>query len=383
MNGHGGLESPPHPEVRAHGVGRAFSPSTPAARKSTIGRAVRRALAEADRRYFDEAARAVERAEDPQAAVIVPYPLMPELEQAFRESVAASWRDSNAMALGMLRRMGKGMLLGAGTARGKGQGARGKGTARTGQVPSLRNGGTARKDQKASKPELEQEAIRIILEGEDLVVPQEAIARYARDRIPPLRNVISEERKRLCRDIVVRAAGDGLSVAHTMRALQDEGFGGSAWHRETIARTEQSTLYSQGSVARYRASSAVTGMRFVAVMDDRTTEECSDLNGRVFSTDDLDGVTPPLDFNCRSDLEPVMFDEDVELDSAANYLADPDTTNPAPGFGELDLQGFPDRRDLRDLYRPLQESERAELRELHAEIVKAGERRWGPNWWVR
>ena len=314
------------------------------ARMAGIRQSLREALRKADRRYFSDCARAVEVAaegEDADATSRVPmeaalhvgYPGLADLEKAFREGVAVAWHDANGKALEMLRKAGPRLLKRRISAQRRRE--RGERTQRTATAMSGDGGG---------------EEMRLLLEGEDLVVPVDAVRRYAAGRVAPLRGAISEQRKGLCRDIIARAAGEGASVRTAMRALEDEGFGNSAWHRETIARTEGTTLYVQGSVARYSASACVTGLRFVNPDDDRTTDECHDLNGMEFATDDVDGVTPPLHFSCRSELEPILFDEVTDLSSAAEYLADPETANPLEGFGRIDLSGFPAARGVEDLF---------------------------------
>ena len=365
-----------------------------------IRRRIRMALASCDHRYFADCARAVADNEEPAVALHVVYPMMSEVEVAFREAVSGAWEHANSRCLGMLRRKGDGVLFpwppshatssarraGRGETATAGETADGERRRDRNVAPTRETaGGERRRDRNVARTRVSVfasgtgAALKAILEGEDLVVPEESIKRYAQDRIPPLRGVVSEQRKRLCGDIIAQGAREGMSARQLARALEDQGYGSSAFHRETIARTEGTTLYAHGSVARYRASACVTGLRFVAVMDDRTTEECAALNDQVFRVDDVDGVTPPLDFNCRSELEPVLFDETPEVfDTAVGYLSDPATPNPADGFGSLDLQGFPPARDLRDLYAPLAASDRVELKTLYGEIMSElmGGGRW-------
>jgi SPP1 gp7 family putative phage head morphogenesis protein len=309
------------------------------ARMANIRGSLRKALAVGDRRYFGDCARAVRQEDVPEAALLVQYPMIPEVEKAFREGVAASWHDANGKALEMLRRAGARRVL--------------RGKAKTSNELQAASAFARSSQLAAHSSQPEAEAMRLILEGEDLVVPVDAVRRYAAGRVAPLRGTISEARKGLCRDIIARIAGEGGGTREAMRALEEEGFGSSAFHRENIARTEGTTLYNQGSVARYRASACVTGLRFVNPDDDRTTDECHDLNGMEFATDDIDGVTPPLHFECRSELEPILFDEATDLTTSAEYLADPETANPMPGFGGIDLSGFPAARGIEDLYAPL------------------------------
>lgn len=207
----------------------------------------------------------------------------------------------------------------------------------------------------------------LVLRAENIIVPEEAIARYVATRIPPLKHDIEALRRRLCRDIVADAAREGLGVRPTMERLKRDGFGRSTWHRETIARTEGAHLYNHGQVARNRASGAVKGYQFVAIMDDRTTEECEALHGRSFKADEIDGVTPPLHYSCRSELVPILFDEDPSWTRASEVKDWPEERQPMRGFGKIDLTQMPTREaDAGDFLYPLRASEHEDVRAVVA-----------------
>lgn len=78
-----------------------------------------------------------------------------------------------------------------------------------------------------------------------------------------------------------------------------------AWRLETIFRTNVQTAFSHGRVRQMR-DPAVTALRpfwlFDAVLDGRTTDECSARDGVLLPADDpwWSENTPPLHFNCRS-----------------------------------------------------------------------------------
>jgi hypothetical protein len=46
--------------------------------------------------------------------------------------------------------------------------------------------------------------------------------------------------------------------------------------------------------------------RYVAVMDERTTDICRGLNGQIFDFADPTAPRPPQHWNCRSHIEPVV-----------------------------------------------------------------------------
>ena len=215
------------------------------------------------------------------------------------------------------------------------------------------------------------DALELLAMGERTVVPQEAIARYVASRIPPLAETIDTRRRELCRDLITQAAGDGLGTRDIMRLLEDQGFGTSAWHRETIARTETGQLYNHGRIARYRASGACPGYRYEAIIDGRETAICRALDQHVFSFDDANGATPPMHYACRSTISPVMWWElPAEWDDPGTVMAElDDSERPQPGFGIIDMSDMPAPQDLEDFIRPLADSEDPEIRAVGAAIA--------------
>jgi SPP1 gp7 family putative phage head morphogenesis protein len=76
---------------------------------------------------------------------------------------------------------------------------------------------------------------------------------------------------------------------------------------ETLARTAVSSVANQTRLALYRENDdMVKAVQFVAVLDDRTSEECQSCDGDVYELDAI-ANTPPLHPNCRSTLVPVTM----------------------------------------------------------------------------
>ena len=86
---------------------------------------------------------------------------------------------------------------------------------------------------------------------------------------------------------------------------------------ETIVRTNTTNAYNHGrltealypEIARF-----VKGMRYSAILDERTTEVCRFLDGKVFrpSDPDLEALLPPNHFQCRSIIVPIVAGEQVD-----------------------------------------------------------------------
>ena len=90
---------------------------------------------------------------------------------------------------------------------------------------------------------------------------------------------------------------------------------------ETIVRTNTSEAYNQGRLASIHdpeMAPFIIGIRYSAILDERTTEICQYLHGKVFKPDEpeIDRIAPPNHFNCRSLILPVIIGE--EIDSFAN-----------------------------------------------------------------
>lgn len=93
-------------------------------------------------------------------------------------------------------------------------------------------------------------------------------------------------------------------------------------HRaETIVRTNYTEAFNLGilnqSVEVDPRGEFIQGFEFSAILDTRTTEVCTHLDGRIFRPDDpnLLKLQPPRHFNCRSVLVPIFIDEEIESDT--------------------------------------------------------------------
>lgn len=302
-------------------------------------------LAEADRLYFEEVARAVLDAGMFEVAYTVPYPDL-VLDPALAGLAAEGWGAGTDEIVALLWKFGRRLFTFAASPR--------------------------------------DEALGLLVNAEKTIPPTDAINRYVATRIPPLKYQVETRRRLLCRDIVGDAAREGVGLRDAMARLQDEGFGRSAWHRETIARTEASTLYNFGKHARFHSSGAVSGMMFEAIVDARTTETCAYLDGREFKVEEADGAIPPLHFSCRSTLSPILwFDEPEAWQSSDTILDLPegDARLPMRGWGRgRGTEFFPPRGTVTDFLRPLAESEKAAVRGLLTDLEAKAEALWGPNW---
>lgn len=117
---------------------------------------------------------------------------------------------------------------------------------------------------------------------------------------------LTAEVVRILRDTLA----EGLSEPEVMEALKSVLVGeeyGPARLR-VIARTNATTAYNQGRIEQFRGDKEfVPAVEFIAILDDRVTDECESRHGMIFGIDskELASNTPPLHYNCRSILVPV------------------------------------------------------------------------------
>lgn len=88
---------------------------------------------------------------------------------------------------------------------------------------------------------------------------------------------------------------------------------------ETIVRTNLTEAYNHGRMMEYTDEDMLpflNGIRYSAILDERTTPVCSFLDGKVFTPmdPDLTDLLPPNHFNCRSIVVPIVVGEAIELD---------------------------------------------------------------------
>lgn len=116
------------------------------------------------------------------------------------------------------------------------------------------------------------------------------------------------------RDSITYALAEGLTIDDWLTSF--EAMAGSYGAGSTEAEAGYlTTVFStawQSAMNGGKVSSMFSDERkaiapyweFTAVMDDRTTDECSSLNGFIFRKDDADAENyiPPLFYNCRSTL---------------------------------------------------------------------------------
>lgn len=104
------------------------------------------------------------------------------------------------------------------------------------------------------------------------------------------------------------ALEEGLSEPEIMERLKTVLIDTNQGRLRTIARTNSTTAYNQGRLEQFGEDPEfVPAVEYVAILDDRVTDECESRHGKIFfiGSDELADNTPPLHYNCRSILVPV------------------------------------------------------------------------------
>jgi SPP1 gp7 family putative phage head morphogenesis protein len=129
---------------------------------------------------------------------------------------------------------------------------------------------------------------------------------------------------------------DNESDAEVVRDLKDlwgVGERQSAAYLDTLARTNLFEAMNEARFAEFTDPALgdfVVALEYSAILDDRTTDICESLNGKVYSadSDEWDNIRPPNHFNCRSVLVPI-----TAIDGWDGRESPPPTVEPQKGFG--------------------------------------------------
>lgn len=316
-----------------------------------VERDVIEAMAAPWRSYWRDVAAAGSYAE----AERLPFPGLPDLDRALANAIRAGYSVARAETLRKIERDLPGLLR-----------RRLRGERRRPRVMAA--GGDA----------AAQATAVLVHRLTELTAPEEWIEYYAGNRIPPLTWALQEKARRELAARVAAGAAQGLSWRDIKAKLRETYQLG--WpHAENVARTELATMYSHGSLLHYGQTDIVRNVQFMAVLDSRTTKICARLNGKVFAIGAVPhGVTPPLHYQCRSTLSPVLAWEklratpleEVWAGAAADEL-------PLEGFGTADLPPM-EPYSISELLRPDLASAKGEVRAALQWLAR------GPatGWWL-
>lgn len=112
-----------------------------------------------------------------------------------------------------------------------------------------------------------------------------------------------------------------------------------------VIRTEINYVSNKAVMQGYE-DSGITEYEFMAILDNRTSETCSELDGKKFNIKDGEaGINlPPLHPYCRSTTIPVGIEEETEINDDLNSITESDTIKARKEVNgiKLDVGMFPD-----------------------------------------
>lgn len=149
----------------------------------------------------------------------------------------------------------------------------------------------------------------IIAEHEDITVRPVRGLEWYKTRALELARVTSADLLKEAERRVTDALRAGQGLREIAAGLRETFPAFAKARLENIARTESSHLFNAGRWDFYQQSGAVWGYRFRAIRDERTTQICTSLDGSTFPKGEEAGRVPPLHFQCRSTLDPVLWTE--------------------------------------------------------------------------
>lgn len=120
------------------------------------------------------------------------------------------------------------------------------------------------------------------------------------------------------RNQLITGIKNGLNERDLLSDLRDLGKYESDKWLETVIRTKATEMFNRARKSYWDndefAKQIVEAYQYSAILDDRTSEVCRYLDGKVFEKGEfITQATPPLHFNCRSILVPVTKFEDYEV----------------------------------------------------------------------
>jgi SPP1 gp7 family putative phage head morphogenesis protein len=145
---------------------------------------------------------------------------------------------------------------------------------------------------------------------EDMPYPQEFLDLLDAEAFKLVGDYSVEITKKM-RSVITQSIKNGEGEVATLKRLRELGDQESDKWLNTVVRTKTSEMYNRGRRSYWDndefASQLVEAYEFSAILDDRTSEVCAELDGSIIQKDEdiMANLTPPLHFNCRSVLVPL------------------------------------------------------------------------------
>lgn len=113
------------------------------------------------------------------------------------------------------------------------------------------------------------------------------------------------------RNQLIAAIKDGSALSSVLDVLDKDLNELSEVQIERFARTKHTEVMNNARVEYFDSTGVVAAYQYSAVLDDRTSDICSGLHGKIFAAGSE--PIPPMHFNCRSLLVPITKYEDFKV----------------------------------------------------------------------
>lgn len=125
------------------------------------------------------------------------------------------------------------------------------------------------------------------------------------------------------RNKVVQGIKNGVNERELLGLLRELGDEETDKWLKTVIRTKSSEMYNRARKSFWDndefASQIIEAYQYSAIMDDRTSDVCRSLDGKIFEKGEFTTqITPPLHFNCRSLLVPITKFEEYKTNEPAS-----------------------------------------------------------------
>lgn len=118
------------------------------------------------------------------------------------------------------------------------------------------------------------------------------------------------------KNIIFQGIKDGTPQSEIMKTLRESLSNESEVWANTVIRTKTNEIFNEARKSFYEqdpiAKQIVVGYEWSAILDDRTSTICQDLDGDQFTIETSQRIKPPAHFNCRSVLVPITKFEDFK-----------------------------------------------------------------------
>ena len=142
------------------------------------------------------------------------------------------------------------------------------------------------------------------------------------------------------KNIIFQGIKEGVSEGDIVQLLKSEAIEFSEKWANTLIRTKTTEIYNLSRRSYWEndpiAKQIVVAYQYSAILDDRTSEVCRYLDKKVYEiTSDVENITPPLHFNCRSLLIPITKFEEYEINKTPSLDSINDKGGSLKNFNKL------------------------------------------------